>query len=515
MIDLFKLINKKTTFMTIFLKSCIYLCWYFFAIVFSIFIYDYLTDTKIFLVLLFIGIIYIFRNMLKYLHNKDANQAHYNVKHEIEMYYFKKIQSSKAYYSDSILKKLDKEILDFSYLFTKIIFDLGEVIIPFILGMIILYAKLFEVNFIMSLISLIYISLLLVLKYKKTDLKNGVNYNDLLNDFIFKFDTIRKLKVFDYCVNKLDENEENDIVILKKEAEDNDIKFSNGIIIYFLFMLLVIFFSIKNNVTKVGLLIFVIVIMIKLQNVLYDLPNTIKRIISLKSRKKNLDNMYGEKVSLKSVKNFKTVTLNEVKVNYKDTNTCISIPSFELIKGDTIGILGKSGQGKSTVLNILSGLSNINEGKILIDGEEKKYPIDVVYLSTSVKMFSLSLRDNLTLGKKIDDKKVIELINEIGLEEWFNSLDNGLETIVNDVSDAVLRRLNIIRAIIMDKEVYLFDEITSGLNLDSEKKVVSMIKKYFKDKTFIIISDRPILNNICSKHYFIKNHTLLEKESLL
>ena len=64
--------------------------------------------------------------MLKYFHNKDANQAHYNVKHEIEMYYFKKIQNSKAYYSDSILKKLDKdyefyhELTDaFNYLLKK------------------------------------------------------------------------------------------------------------------------------------------------------------------------------------------------------------------------------------------------------------------------------------------------------------------------------------------------------------------------------------------------------------
>ena len=200
------------------------------------------------------------------------------------------------------------------------------------------------------------------------------------------------------------------IVILKKEAEDNDIKFSNGIIIYFLFMLLVIFFSINNNVTKVGLLIFVIVIMTKLQNILYDLPNTIKRIISLKLRKTHLDNMYGEKISLKSVKNFKAVTLNEVKVNYKDTNTCISIPSFELIKGDTIGILGKSGQGKSTVLNVLSGLSNINEGKIynnVINGETIKF-----------YEFRKKCADGMLVNGTymVDDKELLQLVENIVIE---------------------------------------------------------------------------------------------------
>jgi ABC-type multidrug transport system fused ATPase/permease subunit len=121
----------------------------------------------------------------------------------------------------------------------------------------------------------------------------------------------------------------------------------------------------------------------------------------------------------------------------------------------------------------------------------------------------------ISLGKKVSDEKILEYIEEIGLNDWYLSLDNGLDTIITNVSDVVLRSINIIRAIVLDKNVYFFDEITLGMNLDGEKKVVAMLKKYFKDKTFIIISDRPILNNICNKHYFIKNHTLLEKESLL
>ena len=141
--------------------------------------------------------------------------------------------------------------------------------------------------------------------------------------------------------------------------------------------------------------------------------------------------------------------------------------------------------------------------------------MDVVYLSKDVNLLDLSLRDNISLGKKVSDEKILEYIEEIGLNDWYLSLDNGLDTIITNVSDVVLRSINIIRAIVLDKNVYFFDEITLGMNLDGEKKVVAMLKKYFKDKTFIIISDRPILNNICNKHYFIKNHTLLEKESLL
>ena len=157
----------------------------------------------------------------------------------------------------------------------------------------------------------------------------------------------------------------------------------------------------------------------------------------------------------------------------------------------------------------------MDKGCLLVDEKETKNVIDVVYLSKDVNLLDLSLRDNISLGKKVSDEKILEYIEEIGLNDWYLSLDNGLDTIITNVSDVVLRSINIIRAIVLDKNVYFFDEITLGMNLDGEKKVVAMLKKYFKDKTFIIISDRPILNNICNKHYFIKNHTLLEKESLL
>ena len=129
------------------------------------------------------------------------------------------------------------------------------------------------------------------------------------------------------------------------------------------------------------------------------------------------------------------------------------------------------------------------------------------------KLFQKILKNKNLINNS--DEKILEYIEEIGLNDWYLSLDNGLDTIITNVSDVVLRSINIIRAIVLDKNVYFFDEITLGMNLDGEKKVVAMLKKYFKDKTFIIISDRPILNNICNKHYFIKNHTLLEKESLL
>ena len=120
MIDLLKNKNVKNCLLTIILKSVIYFCWYLFAVVFSIFIYDYLSDTKIFVCLIFICIIYLFKNIFKYLHNKDASNNYQNFKHSIELNYFSKIEKSNIYFNDIELKNVGKMILDFSYRATKL-----------------------------------------------------------------------------------------------------------------------------------------------------------------------------------------------------------------------------------------------------------------------------------------------------------------------------------------------------------------------------------------------------------
>ena len=178
--------------------------------------------------------------------------------------------------------------------------------------------------------------------------------------------------------------------------------------------------------------------------------------------------------------------------------------------------MGASGQGKSTILNILSGIFTLDKGDILFDGNKGRQIVDAYYSDEEPIILKVSLKENLTALKQEKDEVLIGLIKEIGLMDWYSSLPNGLEEILSDDLDlAIIEKLNIIRAIISDKDIYFFDEPVNHLDNDSISKVASILKKYFKDKTYIIISKKTALTNICTKHYFIKNHTLLEKEPLL
>ena len=140
--------------------------------------------------------------------------------------------------------------------------------------------------------------------------------------------------------------------------------------------------------------------------------------------------------------------------------------------------------------------------------------MDLVFVSQEVELFDLSIRDNLCLGKEVSEEKIMQLIDEAGLMNWYKELPNGLETMVGEkgikLSAGQKQRLNLIRGILIDKELYFFDEPTSNLDAVSEEKITNMIEKYLEDKTYVIVTHRPKLKKLCNKHYVFDNHMMKE-----
>ena len=135
-------------------------------------------------------------------------------------------------------------------------------------------------------------------------------------------------------------------------------------------------------------------------------------------------------------------------------------------------------------------------------------------MSQEIEVFNLTIRDNLLLGKDIEENKIIEIFKEAGLYEWYKNLPNGLDEYIGEkgikVSVGQKQRLNIIRGILNNKELYIFDEPTSNLDEYSEKLIIDLINKYLKDKTVIIVTHRNNLISLCDKHYVFSHHTLKE-----
>lgn len=519
--ELLKDKNSNKLLITYISKIGIYICYYLIAISSLLFINGIFTRTKLILLIISVAILLIIRNILEKLYNKNSQQAYYSIKHSIELSYFKKINklSSKELINID-LNKLGNMILKVSFNITKMFNDIFEYLIPCAIGLIIFFVNLSKIDIIISVLILIMIILIIHLEYKSNNSTiENTNCNDLLIDFVNKLITIRKLNIFQFCYKKLMQNKDDDICITNNNHTTYDKYYNMGIIIVTSLTILSTLLLVKHSITILGYVIFYIIMLYILKNLLYEISPAIKNIINLQNNKQKLDNYYTNLVDNKYITNFNKISFKECIYTYEDSGLKIKLPDFEINSKDFISILGKNGQGKTTLLNILSGIYKLESGTMSIDDKISDLNVASIYISRTTELFNLSLRDNILLGNKVDDNMLLNLINEIGLTKWYKTLPNGLDTLLGknniEVNNKEREKINILRVIVSNFNLILLDEPTYDLNIEDEKIIAEMLKKYLENKTVIIVTHRPILSNICDKHYFIKDHELQLSETLL
>ena len=503
--------DKKSLVLSIIYKISTYICWYLFALIMVIFIEDDFDRNSFITMVLALFSVYTVRTIFKYYYKKTVDTAYYSIKHSVEMYYFKRLEKL----NPSTLESIDKEflgnkILEVSYNATKAISDIFEYLIPTAIGIIIYFIILTNVNIFIAILVLLGVVGIVYFEYRKYEDEDVTNYNDLLKDFVNKLLDIRMLNAFSFCSKRLDKSESN-ICIIRNNIK-NDLLYEILMLVLLLISVLSSILLLKNIAVIFGYVLFFLFMGIKLKKLIYIIVPSIKNIEAYKDNKSMLELYYTDMNTEKYISKWNKVVIKDAKYTYS-SGTTIKIPNFEFDKGDTVSILGAKGMGKSTLLYILSGIYKIDQGYTLVDNIATVSKIDSLYITSNTKLFKLSLRDNLTLGLKMSDEDLIKLINEIDITEWYKGLPEGLDTIMDinyiNLPDAVREKINILRCII------LLDEPTLDLDLDSEKIIANMIKKYWKKKNYIIVAHRPIFTTICKKHYFMKNRELLESEPLL
>lgn len=173
--------------------------------------------------------------------------------------------------------------------------------------------------------------------------------------------------------------------------------------------------------------------------------------------------------------------------------------SFTIKKGSKVTVVGRTGVGKTTLINILMKLYDIESGKILINNYDististKCLRDNVSYISQNPYIFADTLRNNITLGKKdITDKQINDLAKEIGVQSLFKRMPEGLDTEIkiSELSYGELQIIAFIRAIMHKANIYIFDEPTSNMDLKTEKMIQNIIDKISKNSTVIIIAHR-------------------------
>lgn len=217
------------------------------------------------------------------------------------------------------------------------------------------------------------------------------------------------------------------------------------------------------------------------------------------------------------------IELNHISFHYPDTDKYIFKDAHMAVpKGKSVGIIGASGAGKSTIVDVLLGLLHAQEGEITCDGVNifKNYEswlAQVGYIPQAIYLIDESIRDNIAFGidaDKIDDKRIWEVLEEAQLKEFVEELPEGLDTTIGDrgvrLSGGQRQRIGIARALYNDPEILVFDEATSALDNDTEAAVMEAVNSFHGKKTMIIIAHR--LNTIekCDIIYKVENTKLVE-----
>lgn len=205
-----------------------------------------------------------------------------------------------------------------------------------------------------------------------------------------------------------------------------------------------------------------------------------------------------KKTKLSAVKG--NVTFDHVSFGYNPDKTIIHDFSAKVKAGNKVAIVGPTGAGKTTIVNLLMRFYELNKGKITVDGtslanitRENVHDIFGMVLQDTW-LFEGTVRDNLTYGKQgITDERLLDICNQCGLKHFIGTLPNGLDTILNDtvtISAGQKQLLTIARAMVEDAPMLILDEATSSVDTRTETKIQKAMDALTEGRTSFVIAHR-------------------------
>lgn len=214
----------------------------------------------------------------------------------------------------------------------------------------------------------------------------------------------------------------------------------------------------------------------------------------------------------------RTIELKNITYAYPNTDKLIfNHADMTIPIGASVGIVGTSGAGKSTMVDVLLGLLEVKEGAIYADGLDvkqnyRKWLKNIGYIPQMIFMLDDTIRSNVAFGvplDKIDEERIWEVLREAQLDEFVRSLPEGLDTGIGErgirLSGGQRQRIGIARALYHDPEVLVLDEATSALDNDTEKAIMDSINRLHGRKTLIIIAHRLQTIEKCDIVYRVEN----------
>ena len=227
---------------------------------------------------------------------------------------------------------------------------------------------------------------------------------------------------------------------------------------------------------------------------------------------------YRKKKEVEKLPVLKSINLDKISYKYPGTDKLIlDNADMEIPVGKSVGIVGTSGAGKTTIVDVMLGLLKPVSGHIYADGVDvmEHYPQwlkNIGYIPQTIFMIDSTIRKNVAFGyadDEIDDNKVWQALKEASLDEFVRSLPEGLDTKIGErgirLSGGQRQRIGIARALFEDPEVLVLDEATSALDNETEAAIMDSINRLHGRKTLVIIAHRLQTIEKCDMVYSIND----------
>lgn len=365
-------------------------------------------------------------------------------------------------------------------------------------------------------VPLIPITIMVVMKIAKKLLSKywGV-YTDLGDSFLENLQGLTTLKIFDIDEDKNKEMNDNAEHFRKITMKVLSMQLNSIIVMDIIAFggsalgILIAIFEFRSGVLSVGDVLIIILLsaeffipMRLLGSFFHVAMNGIsasERMFKLLDTEvEEINTLHKEKINKLNNIN---IEIKNVDFSYDKERKVLENINMEMKSNKMIALVGESGCGKSTITNLLLKQNKVDSGEILLNGVNlNEIPFDILtkkigFINHSAYVFNGSIEDNIRMGKNnATNEEIYVALKKANLYEFVMTLPNKLKTNVGEggslLSGGQKQRLALARTIITDPEIYIFDEATSNIDVESEAKVWESIYKLAKNKTVIVISHR-------------------------
>lgn len=224
----------------------------------------------------------------------------------------------------------------------------------------------------------------------------------------------------------------------------------------------------------------------------------------------------------KELKKVNSIKFNNVVFAYEGTKTVLNNVTFEVAKNQNIALIGRTGSGKTSLVNLLCRFYDLNNGNIEINGRDyKEYSIrslrdKIGYIMQKVVIFDGTILENINYADKdISRDEIVEICKKLNLHDKIMSLKDGYDTFITSDTDIFSagekQLLNFTRVMVENPEIIILDEATASLSYKSEMLVRNAIKEITKGKISFIIAHRLSTIKNCDKILLLKNGRIIEE----